>query len=85
MGLNPDHQPFTARSHIGIIRLLRISVPACSGARSARIAEAIRQAGYQVIEDSEGCYIERNLSSEPQSDDGLHRRAPTMVAQASGV
>lgn len=61
--VNPTYQPLTARSREGLIALLRISVPAIGSTRSARVADAIREAGYQVIE-VDGLYsIQRNTQS----------------------
>ena len=68
--INPRFERFSARSHMGLIALLRISVPAIEkDTRSVRIAEAIREAGYAVIEDDAGVYIERCSKPAAQHPD----------------
>lgn len=59
--VNPQYQPFKASSHKGLIALLRISVPAIGTERSARVSEALRQAGYRVIHFQDGsCAVQRD-------------------------
>ena len=54
--VNPEYQPLKASSHRGLIALLRISVPAIGDARSLRVTEALRQAGYRIIELEDGSF-----------------------------
>jgi hypothetical protein len=60
--LNPHNQPFSAPTHEALIALLRVSVPAIGRTRAARVSDAIRLAGYEVIKDQDGVYIKRNVN-----------------------
>lgn len=62
MGVNPSHRPLSAASHCGVYALIRIAVPACGRSRDAIIAAAVRLAGFRVIEDDAGVYVERDTT-----------------------
>ena len=64
LGCNPSHEPLSARTRKGLYMLIRIAVPACGKTRDSMISEALRRAGYEVVEDERGVYIERNVNAE---------------------
>ena len=67
MGVNPGHRPLSAASRCGLYSLIRIAVPACGKSRDATIASAVRFAGYRVIENETGLYVERIASRTRES------------------
>lgn len=62
-GINPRQRPLSAARPSGLYALIRIACPACGKDCDPLIAEAVCMAGYQVVEDVDGCHIERNLNS----------------------
>ncbi len=74
MGVNPDHRPLAATSRSGLLSLIRIAVPACGRSLDVNIAAAVRLAGFRVIEDEAGVYVERDTAPKcsmpsPSADD----------------
>lgn len=70
-GLNPGHKPLAAKTRQGLLGFIKLALPVLDGVRDARIAEAIRQSGFEILEDAQGFYIERdtNLAPSQQATD----------------